>query len=331
MSYNSVIVCHTLGLKTDFFGCLRSTLSGKRNHLTLQELICRIFKSNYEGLNLTGKNIATGEMLCAIGFDSSSSVIQKILKRIKNAICMQEHLDTSEWAIRFILDEFKYNRLFVDSVDRFPFEKKANELVLLTKEELNTYDDRPCHISIANVVPETKDAELTTILLSGKYEEDGYRLLFHGTDHKSAVDILDGRGIHLYAGRRDRDFSSGRGFYLSGDYRHALHWAKSTTVKPALLIYKIEDDFLTQFKKLSLGKNHSDWINIVTLFREDRPSDKQKQILSDYDVIEGPLALVSTICGKKRYTAAPETYQLCLISTLAADLFESKLHCILFY
>ena len=35
--------------------------------------------------------------------------------------------------------------------------------------------------------------------------------LYHATDHESAVDILNGRGIHLSAGRQKRDSSSGKG------------------------------------------------------------------------------------------------------------------------
>ena len=55
-------------------------------------------------------------------------------------------------------------------------------------------------------------------------------LLFHGTDHLSAADILVG-GIDLCSGRQKRDFSCGSGFYLTISLDVALDWAKSTTAK----------------------------------------------------------------------------------------------------
>ena len=41
--------------------------------------------------------------------------------------------------------------------------------------------------------------------------EEQFKDLYHSTDHESAVDILNGRSIHLPAGRQKRDFSSGKG------------------------------------------------------------------------------------------------------------------------
>ena len=69
-------------------------------------------------------------------------------------------------------------------------------------------------------------------------EDEEHILLFHGTDHQSAKNILSVRGIYLNAGRQKRDFSYGKGFYLSKNFDEALNWANCTTAKPAILIFK---------------------------------------------------------------------------------------------
>ena len=53
--------------------------------------------------------------------------------------------------------------------------------------------------------------------------EDGITVvLFHGTGHQSACEILF-RGIDLCQGRQKRDFSCGSGFCLTGNSEEALN------------------------------------------------------------------------------------------------------------
>ncbi|KAJ7318863.1 hypothetical protein OS493_037274 [Desmophyllum pertusum] len=165
--------------------------------------------------------------------------------------------------------------------------------------------------------------------------KDEHTLLFHGTDHESAVDILSGRGIHLCSGRQKRDFSSGKGFYLTKNVNDALNWAKSTTAKPAILVFRVNDRaFRSKTRKLTLNQQDTEsWREIVTSFRSGKRTTKTRQILKEYDLIEGPLATVrcETSNGELVFEPKPSSYQMCLISEDFADEFEQTLHSILFY
>ena len=90
-------------------------------------------------------------------------------------------------------------------------------------------------------------------------------VLFHGTDHASAVDILV-RGIDLCAGRKKRDFSCGSGFYLAKSLDDALNWANSTTAKPAILVFQVDRQYLDDARKLNLNDDEGKWREIVSSF-----------------------------------------------------------------
>ena len=91
----------------------------------------------------------------------------------------------------------------------------------------------------------------------------------------SATDILL-RGIDLCAGQQKRDFSCGSGFYLSNSLDSALNWAKSTTAKPAILVFKVKGDILNDQKPLNLINNEE--ISGVKLYRHfDRVDERQER------------------------------------------------------
>ncbi len=75
------------------------------------------------------------------------------------------------------------------------------------------------------VTKESKASLDITRFLLRKNEDAQRTLLFHGTDHESAirsVDILDGRGIYLWSGRQDRNLRLVKGFYLTTSVDDAM-------------------------------------------------------------------------------------------------------------
>ena len=167
----------------------------------------------------------------------------------------------------------------------------------------------------------------------GLLDDQRYTLLFHGTDHQSAANILN-RGIYLPAGRQKRDFSSGKGFYVTASLDQAIKWARSTTSKPAILIFKVKrDDLLQKARKLDLTSDLEEWRETVHYFRSDEgPAYKGKGIRKKYDLIEGPVATASSSSGTSdqlMWQPKHSSYQLCLISDEFAKKFYHALQFIL--
>ena len=157
-------------------------------------------------------------------------------------------------------------------------------------------------------------------------------ILFHGTDHQSACDILF-RGIDLCQGRQKRDFSCGSGFYLTDNSEEALNWAKNTTAKPALLVFKVNrQEYLDHAEKLNLFENEQRWIEMVTSFRSGKKTAKTRKSSRAYDLIEGPVAQKrrNEVSDEAVYDPKPSSYQMCLNSDDFADTFRKNLHSIIF-
>jgi len=166
----------------------------------------------------------------------------------------------------------------------------------------------------------------------GLSDDQRYMLLFHGTDHQSAANILN-RGIYLPAGRQKRDFSSGKGFYVTTSLDQAIKWAKSTTSKPAILIFQVKRNDLLNAKKLDLTSNLEEWRKTVHYFRSDEgPAYIGKEIRKAYDLIEGPVATASSsgvTSDQLMWQPKHSSHQLCLISDEFAKKFYRALQFIL--
>ena len=164
-------------------------------------------------------------------------------------------------------------------------------------------------------------------------KDDQNVVLFHGTDHQSACDILFG-GIDLCQGRQKRDFSCGSGFYLTDNCEEALNWAKNTTTKPALLVFQVNrQEHSTDSEKLNLFNDEQRWCEIVASFRSGEKTARTRKSLAAYDLIEGPVSTMKTneSTGGLVFSPKPLSYQMCLISDSCADIFRRTLHSILFF
>ena len=360
LSMESTFVSFVLGLKIDFLDYLEEMEPEFLGHWTLKEWIVTFLQNNSHSMDARDKTSLTKDLLVKMGFDPSSTATETILKRAHE---MQHHIEACEWPEIFIADEFKYNPLLSPFVSQFsvtsglhlpskPGEESENgeqqrtEIVSFVSQEqvdfLGITQDVP-------FVPEEESGSAGThaqgsirtraedfLRDRGLSDDQRYMLLFHGTDHQSATNILN-RGIYLPAGRQKRDFSSGKGFYVTKSLDHASQWARSTTSKPAILIFQVKRNDLLNAKRLDLTRNLEKWRQTVHYFRSDEgPAYIGKDIRKMYDLIEGPVATAqasssSEISDQLIWQPNHSSYQLCLISDEIAKEFYQTLHFILLF
>ena len=325
-----------LGLRLDLLDGIEEMPPEHYNHRTLYEWIERSLEDNIEDLDLDDGNTLTPQLLASIGFDPSSEAVKSIIERSSEA-STQQHIESCEWAQIFIADEFKYNALLSPSSQRFPFKiSKTNEWFYLDENETQERK-HSCDISRVKIMNlETMESQLQSKITEENLLKDNcedHVFLFHGTDHQSAKNILSVRGIYLNAGRQKRDFSSGKGFYLSKNFDDAFNWANCTTAKPAILIFKANRRFLDSARKLDLFDDEKRWHEIVFAFRSGRRTAETRKSLHSYDLIEGPMATVSkseSADDELVVEPKPSSYQMCLISSEWAEKFQQTLHCVIF-
>ena len=324
-----------LGLRVDFLDRLEDVPLEDRDHLTLCDWIVTFLRKNYESVGLVDKSCPSKELLASIGFDPLSSTVETIMARARN---LHQHIDVCELAEIYIKDEFKYNLLLSPVAFRFPLQSNLTNSWFQLPRNIDVEEEvanQVWQVNILNLVTEESLVSGTTRsklsdLISLK---DGKNvILFHGTDHQSACDILF-RGIELCQGRQKRDFSCGSGFYLTDNSEEALNWAKNTTAKPALLVFKVNrQEYLDHAEKLNLFENEQRWIEIVSSFRSEKKTAKTRKSLRAYDLIEGPVARKrrNEVSDETVYDPKPSSYQMCLNSDDFADTFRKTLHSIIF-
>lgn len=172
-------------------------------------------------------------------------------------------------------------------------------------------------------------------LSSGNFE-----VFFHGTNHVGAKNIIE-KGILKTKGCSKRDFSSGDGFYLDTDFDHALEWASINSSRPAVLIWRVENnEFRERYKGLDFRIERSEepsFQKVVSNFRSGKPDPSfRKQLDRMYDYIEGPWSAGPWPDDGRvlrgRATALDETNQLCLRNDACFEFFNScKLHSAVFF
>ena len=332
----TVLLCASLGLKLDFLDRLDTFPDDHFHHRSLCDWIDIFLENNSKSLSLEKKTLLTLDLLDSIGFDPLSTAVDTIMARSSKRN-MQCHIEPSEWARIFIQDEFTYNPLLSSRVDKFPFQSDLMnswfQLPNTNYEESESSLD-PCHVNIVNFVTTESNAlkDIRSKLDGFLSQRDWATVLYHGTDHHSAADILF-RGIDLRAGRQNRDFSCGSGFYLTENLDEAVNWATSTTAKPAILVFQVNhEENLNNAKRLDLNNEEEKWYEIVTSFRSGRGTAKTWKSVSAYDLIEGPQATMRYDEASREllWKPKPSSYQMCLISDDFAETFEKTLHSIFF-
>ena len=325
-----------LGLKLDFLDRLKEVPPEHCEHRALGDWIATLLHNNIdrETFTSTYNNAVTKELLQAIGFDPLSTAVETIISRSRN---MQHHIEACEWAEIFIRDEVKYHPLLYSLTVPFPFQAILTnswfQLMSNTDEESECEVDS-CEVNIMNLVTEESNMGNTTqTILNGFLPPDeDHVLLYHATDHFSGADIFL-RGIDLCAGRQKRDFSCGSGFYLTNSLDSALDWAKSTTAKPAILVFQVNHQILNDAKRLNLDNNEERWSEIVSSFRSGRRTARMRKSLNSFDLIEGPVATLTASESSDEVLFEPKasSHQMCLISEDYAEKFQQTLHSVIFY
>ena len=331
-------LCSLLGLKLDFLDGFEEMAPEHRHHRTMADWIKISLKDNAVKAN---ENSLSKEMLQSIGFDPSSAAIKTVMARSEFQGSMEQHMEACEWAQLFVEDEFKYNPLLSPPTPMFPFRCSLTntwfDLTSIPDKERESNINFDC-VRIINL-PTTQsnacsNAQAKLSESPALPQDDQNIVLYHGTDHESARQILL-RGIYLYAGRQRRDFSSGKGFYLTNRIDNAWNWAKSLSARPAILSFVVSREYMeNKPRKLDLKDDEEKWKKMVSSFRNDKVTAKMLEDLDQsYDLIEGPIARVtkSEASDELECKAKPSSYQLCLISEKFAEDFEKTLHSIIFF
>ncbi|XP_074609402.1 uncharacterized protein LOC141863652 [Acropora palmata] len=330
-------LCDLLGLKVEFLDRLQTFPAHHLHHRSLCEWITIILQNNSRSLSFEKKSSLTSELLVSIGFDPLSAAVETIMARSCKGNT-QYHIEPCEWAEIFIQDECTYNPSLSSLNPRqFPIPSDlANswfQLPPITDSKESENDPHPYRVNIMNFVSTESQAskEIHSKLDDILPQSNGMTVLYHGTDHYSAVNILF-RGIYLRAGRQNRDFSSGSGFYLTKNLDEAVNWAATTTAKPAILVFLVNRKDLDSAERLDLNNNEERWREIVTSFRAGRRRVKTSQSVSAYDLIEGPQATMryDKATYELLWEQKPSSYQMCLISDDFAEKFKKSLHSVLF-
>lgn len=175
-------------------------------------------------------------------------------------------------------------------------------------------------------------------------EAKDYEVFFHGTNHTSAKDIIEG-GIDLNKGTEAQDFSDGDGYYVGISFDEAFHWARRNAngEGQAILIYRVHKEQLRGKKNdngLNLCEDKQKWLQVVREYRQPNSKPKRKRnkkinrklrnsLINQYSFIEGPRASVSE--DYPNPTENIGTYQLCVRQDNCAQLFNNSLHSVLFF
>lgn len=329
-------LCSLLGLKLDFLNGFDEMAPEHRHHRAMSDWIKISLKENAVKAN---ENFLSKEMLQSIGFDPSSAAIKTVMARSEFQGSMEQHIEACEWAELFVEDEFKYNPLLSPPTPTFPFKCSLTnnwfDLTSVPDKERESNISFNC-VKILNLPTKQSNAcrNAQAKLRELLPQDDQNIVLYHGTDHESARQILL-RGIYLYAGRQRRDFSCGKGFYLTNRIDNAWNWAKSLSARPAILSFVVSREYMeNKPRKLDLTEDEEKWKKMVSLFRNDRVTAKMLEDLDQsYDLIEGPIARVTKTEASDELECKPKpsSYQMCLISDKFAEDFEKNLHATIFF
>ena len=329
-----VELCILLGLKLTFRDRLQNSPEDHVRHRSLCDWLTIFLQTNSRSISLEKKSSLTVELLDSIGFDPLSTGVETIMARSSKGYA-QNHIEVCEWAQIFIQDEFKYNLEVSSQNGKFQSHYDTNSrssFAMITDGESEN-DPDPCRFKIRNFVTTESSAsrDIHSELDGFLSQKDGATVLYHGTARRSAVSIFF-HGIYLRAGRQNRDFSCGSGFNLTKDVNEAVNWALSTTQKPAILVFLVNQKDLDGAKRLDLNNDEDRWREIVTSFRSGRRTAKTRKSASAYDLIEGPQATMRYDAASREllWKRKPSSYQMCLNSDDFAEMFKKRLHSIFF-
>ena len=187
---------------------------------------------------------------------------------------------------RFPYNEQITNKWFLKNIPSKPGQQVINTLNVSLNEEERKHWQR-----WQNIVEER----------AGLPNFDGTPF-FHGTNHESALNILQ-EGIDITRGGQRLDFSDGEGFYTTNNFSESIQYAEfarsrgsanHANLGAAVAIYNVNEEELNQkFRGLNLYSDLNFWRKVVKEYRQigkGKIDRDFREELEAYSFIEGPLS-----------------------------------------
>ena len=288
------ILCSILGLSDDVADSLKGLDPETRGHQTDEQWIQDFIDQKGE------------EVTCLddreIGFKSLgfTTVKSKVLVDLLEKNPFAEHLTTVQWAGEHISHEFNHNILLAGHQKESSVTTPYNTHGEYEKDfDVPTEDGQ--HVK---AIDTRLDKNIADVELFHNYRKQAQNSLseaeffFHGTDHKSALNIVR-EGIDVEASKFGRDFSDGKGFYLSTDFEKAREWpmrralAKKRKASTAVLVFKASTDIFQETDGKTFRDDCDEWRSVVTFFRSNKSKYEtplQKKQYKRLKYIFGPMS-----------------------------------------
>ena len=282
------ILCSVLGLHDDSADRLRSLSKEMRQHKTDMYYLLCFMKERYECLDVETdlhdteavqryllNTEAVQRDLQKMGFtENRSNVIAKWIAKQP----FPEHKSLLAWAQIYIEDLFNYDIFLNDEVSKFPYKESHLDGWFGVKVECGESDDGSVSehpVPVINTNGEKSAvSHIEEKMNEFKSENQNGQLYFHGTDHKSAKNILE-NGINLDNGKLRCDFSHGRGFYVADKFRYALEYAQKSKAA-AVIMFNISGDCLERGLDLSGLNRRKVWKSVTDYFHSGAPKRNHK-------------------------------------------------------
>ena len=224
-------------------------------------------------------------------------------------------------AERYLKNVFKYNIFLNKCTNSFPYEpKKLNKW--FTKDVSRVKSEPPVKIPFYNAM-NINDARSAINKKIRESASNGLECWFHGTNHQSAVDIVN-KGISLKKGAKKLDFSNNDGFYLNPEGMSAVEWVKSKK-DASVIIFKVSRQMQNDHRLLNLRGDQERWKKVVKWNRsgEDQMEYLDEELREQFekcDYIRGPMAGDKTrYNGPNWEPQVKDSQQICVKSRKMAN------------
>ena len=320
------VLCSVLGLNDDFANRLRNLSEEMRQHKTDMYFLLCFIKERYDSLNIESLHDAD-EVACLqkMGFtENRSNVIVKWIAEQP----FPRHKSLFAWAQIYIENLFKYDIFLNDHVSKFPYkEHRLNEWFSVDAGCDESEDGCVSQVSVINTTTQKNAEAHIADKMKTEFEAKNPKgnFYFHGTDHKSAQNILE-NGINLRDGRKRCDFSHGCGFYVADKFECALEYAMKSKAA-AVVLFNLSDDCLKKGLDLSDTERHKDLQSVREYFHsgEPRKHGLGKKLYTDVkncNYIIGPISRD----GISKSNKWKDVQQICVKKEEMADEIGSPPH-----
>ena len=308
---NETALCSILGLREEVGEYLSNLSADIRSHQTDEQWIQDFIEQKNSELENVEIEESTFEFL---GFTpvKAKSLCELIAENPYIA-----HQTVAHWARDHIEQQFKYNILLAGQrkEDRHITTKCDEEFTITTSDSIDVDAFKTLLLAKEMLA---KVPWLTNYLAQEEAPIESIKFWFHGTDHISAQMIVK-EGIDVEKSKKGRDFSDGKGFYLSTSYEMAHMWPSSRIKKTttAVIVFKAQPDLFSKSEGKSFLEDQDDeqWREIVSFFRKGKMgcSVEKRRAYKKLKYIFGPMS--------------GDGYKVCMISVRLLILIFFTMFC----